>query len=83
MAALLIREPANAFDENAIGVHVPALDGRIGYVPASEARWLAAVLDAGNNYLCEPLVAIKPGFEHYPGAYIRGRLAELGRSQAA
>lgn len=49
LPVVLIRNPDNKFDVNAIEVHVPALgrDGMIGHVPAPLAARLAPRLDAG------------------------------------
>jgi len=50
--ALLIRNPANEFDANAIEVHVPSMGDQamIGHVPAALAARLAPLLDDGEKW---------------------------------
>lgn len=49
VAAVLIREPDNAYDANAIRVDVPAIGGPIGHVPRELAATIAPILDAGTR----------------------------------
>jgi hypothetical protein len=48
--AVLIRNPDNAHDPNAIEVHVPAIGHQIGHVQAHTARLLAPAMDGGDVY---------------------------------
>ena len=43
----LKRNPTNEHDPNAIEIHVPALGGMVGHVPADLAARLAPLLDQG------------------------------------
>lgn len=43
----LVREPKNEHDSNAIAVFAEAAGGKAGFVPASPAKRLAPLLDAG------------------------------------
>lgn len=50
---VLIREPDNPHDPNAIAVHVPSLGeimGKVGHVPAALAKRFAPHLDAGEQW---------------------------------
>lgn len=55
LAVLLIRNPANQYDANAVEVHVPALGSMamIGHVPREQAAALAPRIDAGERFLAE------------------------------
>ena len=48
--AVLIRNPENAHDPNAVEVHVPAIGHQIGHVAAHTARFLAPLMDDGIIY---------------------------------
>jgi len=52
---VLIRNPGNEFDENAVEVHIPMLGRRsmIGHVPRDLAAKLAPSLDRGDVWKCE------------------------------
>ena len=51
---ILVREPENTHDPNAIKVMVDLYQtgdlNEIGYIPAMTALWLAPVIDAGGKY---------------------------------
>jgi lysophospholipase L1-like esterase len=67
LAAVLIRNPDNAYDTNAIEVHVPS-EGMIGHLPKEIAARLAPCLDAGETWhatLSE--VRISPEAPEQPG----------------
>ena len=68
--AVLIRNPNNEFDSNAIEVHVPAMgdDGMIGHVPKSLASRLAPLLDSGEKWLASIYnVDVDPNHPTNPG----------------
>jgi hypothetical protein len=71
---LLVRQPDNEADPNAIQVHVPALGPKqwVGFIPAPlAARW-AKRMDSGRNVL-EAFVShvpVTPGIEEKPGLEI-------------
>jgi hypothetical protein len=73
---VLIRNPENEYDENAIEVHVPALgrNGMIGHVPATDpplAAKLAASIDRGDQWNATlATVLIDPEHEDKPGVLI-------------
>jgi hypothetical protein len=48
LAGILIRDPRNPHDTNAIEVHVPLLECRVGFLPAQLAAIIAPELDAGD-----------------------------------
>ena len=52
LTAILVREPDNEYDPNAIAVHVPALGehAHLGHVPRNVAARLAPQLDAGEQW---------------------------------
>lgn len=50
VAAVLVRNPLNEHDPNAIEVHVPAITHVIGHIPAQMAQWMAPKLDAGERW---------------------------------
>lgn len=50
LAAVLIRNPANRFDTNAIEVHAPFLGEMVGHLPAPIAAMLAQRMDAGETW---------------------------------
>ena len=73
LALLLVRNPNNEFDSNAIEVHVPALGdaGMVGHVARQMAAHLARRLDNGEQYTAYPSwVRINPEHEDYPGLTI-------------
>ena len=67
LPAILIRDPDNAYDANAIEVHSPAV-GRIGSVPRHHAEWLAPLLDGEERWAAEiDFVAVDPDHPDRPG----------------
>lgn len=70
LAVLLIRNPANPHDANAVEVHVPALGdmAMIGHIDRENAARLAPRLDAGDRFLAElAWVRIDPAHTDRPG----------------
>ena len=43
----LLRDPENAFDANAVAVHIGPAGPRVGHIPREHAAWLAPLLDDG------------------------------------
>lgn len=77
---VLIRNPQNKFDANAVEVHVPSLgsEGMVGHVPAPLAARLAPEMDSGVEWAgTVQAILITPGQEHQPGMLIR--LDRIGR----
>lgn len=72
-AIVLIRDPFHEFDANAIEVHVPMLNARVGYVPSAISRVLAPSLDAGIRWhAIHERIGFMPQREvEYPGMQIR------------
>jgi hypothetical protein len=67
ITVLLLRNPDNPQDSNAIGVEVPGI-GRIGHVPRSIAADLAPRMDAGERFQAAIVaVRIREGHEDRPG----------------
>jgi hypothetical protein len=73
MTALLIRNPDNQHDANAIEVHAPAMgEGLIGHLPRQVAAWVAPRMDAGEVWAAEVLgVRIHSDHPLRPGVEIR------------
>jgi hypothetical protein len=74
LPVVLIRNPANEYDANAIEVHVPALGryGMIGHVPATIAAKLAPLLDSGEEWQAGmTAVLVHPDNPDQPGIEIR------------
>lgn len=70
LAVVLVRNPANPHDANAIEVHVPALGdmAMIGHLARDVAARLAPRLDAGDRYVTEvSWVRIDPTHLDRPG----------------
>ena len=73
MTAVLIRNPKNEYDSNAIEVHVPALgdNGMIGHVERPLAARMAPEIDQGTRFLAEVVnVLINPDHPDRPGISI-------------
>lgn len=71
---VLIRNPDNEKDSNAIEIHVPALGdpGMIGHVPAAIARRLAPCLDDDEAWVAQiNKVAIHPDHPENPGIHLQ------------
>ena len=75
LAAVLVRNPDNEYDTNAIEVHVPSLGeqaGFIGHLTSPLARRLAPQLDSGEHWGASvEAVLIHPDFPDRPGISIR------------
>jgi hypothetical protein len=73
VTALLIRNPDNQHDANAIEVHVPVMaKGFIGHLPFPVAAWVAPRMDAGETWEAEVLgVHIHSDDPLRPGVEIR------------
>jgi hypothetical protein len=70
LPAVLIREPDNPHDANAIEVHIPSLGryGMIGHLPAVMAARLAPLMDEGTRYQAAiTVVLIHPEHSERPG----------------
>ena len=73
LAALLVRNPGNAADANAVEVHVPAAatDSHVGHLPAALAARLAPAMDAGEHWAAKVLdVVVHPDHPDRPGISI-------------
>jgi hypothetical protein len=81
LAVVLVRNPANRFDKNAIEVHVPALGtdmAMIGHVPRDIAARLAPLLDQGvrfHTHISD--VRINPAHMDRPGIDIAVQRVEV------
>jgi hypothetical protein len=75
LVAVLIRNPDNEYDGNAIEVHVPSLGdewGMIGHMMAPLAARLAPELDAGERWQAEvEAVLVNPDHPDRPGISIK------------
>ena len=75
LSCVLIRNPDNPFDSNAIEIHVPALgkdDSMIGHITKSMAARLAPELDAGTRWQgWVSAVKIHPEHLDRPGLEVR------------
>lgn len=70
LAAILIRNPDNVHDANAVEVHQPSV-GMIGHLPKDIAARLAPCLDDGETWQAFlGMVRISPENEDQPGVYI-------------
>ncbi len=70
LAVVLIRNPANPHDSNAVEVHIPALGdmAMIGHIPRDDAARLATRLDAGDRFVSEVAwCRIDPAHTDRPG----------------
>ena len=68
LVALLVRNPDNAYDANAIEVHVPAGGGMIGHLPRHVAERMAPRIDSGETLAAEiTSVVIHPDHPERPG----------------
>lgn len=50
LAAILIRQPGNEADPNAVEVHVPATGGLVGFIPTHLSDLLARSIDDGQPW---------------------------------
>lgn len=79
LVMVLIREPDNPFDGNAIAVHCPALGemGKIGHITRPLAGRLAPLLDAGQRWEAWlTQLRFDPNHPERPGIDIGARLVE-------
>lgn len=70
LAALLVRNPDNDHDPNAVEVHVPAAmtESHVGHLPANLAARLAPEMDAGEPWRAEVCgVLVHPDHPDRPG----------------
>lgn len=70
LAVVLVRNPDNPHDTNAVEIHVPALGdmAMIGHVPRDDAVRLAARMDAGDEFVAEVAwCRIDPAHTDRPG----------------
>lgn len=78
LPVVLIRNPLNIHDSNAIEVHMPAMDriGKIGHVPREMAARLAPELDAGTHWIAA-ITEVKIHADHMdrPGLRVKMRRA--------
>ena len=70
LSAVVIRNPANPHDANAIEVHVPSIGGMIGHVPRQIAAELAPLLDGSQQYRVRVWTRIDPNHPDKPGASV-------------
>lgn len=73
LPAVLVRNPNNEFDANAIEVHVPALGehGMIGHVPRTVAERLAPLIDSGETWHASiTMVQINVDHPNNPGVQL-------------
>lgn len=77
LTALLVRNPDNAYDANAIEVHAPATGKMIGHLPAPLAARLAPEMDAGEKFLAEFVdVVVNDAHPERPGISVSIRRAQ-------
>lgn len=68
---MLIREPNNEHDSNAIAVHLPMAGHSLGHIPRAIAKRLAVRMDSGETYAGELIdVPIDPQHPDRPGLEI-------------
>lgn len=73
LAVVLVRNPANQHDSNAIEVHVPALGqyAMLGHLPAAIAKRMAPSLDTGEQWSASvEAVQVNPEHMDRPGISI-------------
>lgn len=69
---VLVREPGNAVDPNAVAVRSAATGRHLGHLPAGLAGRLAPELDAGADWRVEDYtVLVYEGHEANPGLSLR------------
>jgi hypothetical protein len=70
LPVILVRNPDNEHDPNAIEVHVPAV-GMVGHLPAPLAAWFAPALDAGERWAASvEAINVHPSHPDRPGLTI-------------
>ena len=73
IACVMVRNPANEFDSNAIEVHVPALgeNAMIGHLPKNVASKVAPLIDSGEGWGIKiTLVAVNQDHPEHPGVRV-------------
>lgn len=76
LACVLVRDPANEYDPNAIEIHVPGEAGHVGYVPADLAARIAPLLDADVKLQSWAIaVRVHPDAPDHPGLTVGIQLA--------
>lgn len=77
VGAVLVRDPKNEYDRNAIEVHVAGGDiGHVGFVPAQLAAILAPIMDSGRPLTCNATeVRIGSGGDARPGLTVCVKVA--------
>ena len=71
LPVVLQRDPHNAYDRNAVQVHIPAV-GMVGHLPARLAERAAPKMDAGQRFAGEVVgVAVDPLHPDRPGLEVR------------
>jgi hypothetical protein len=69
--AVLMRNPANRVDANAVEVHVPSVGSMIGHLPRALAQRIAPALDAGQLYEATIYdVRTDPDHPERPGVHV-------------
>ena len=84
LPVVLVRNPANPYDANAVEVHIPALGdmAMIGHVPRDQAARLAPRMDAGDRFIAEvSWCRIDPAHTDKPGIDIA--VARVVQSEAS
>jgi hypothetical protein len=78
---LLVRNPANEYDANAIEVHVPLLgrNSMVGHIPRERAARLAPLMDSGTKGVEAEVdfVAVSPENPKQPGLSVKVRVFDL------
>lgn len=74
LPVVLVRNPDNEYDENAVEIHLPFLGrrtGMVGHVPADLAAKLAPSMDRGDEWVARlERVLVNPEHPDRPGALI-------------
>src|SRR5690606_12439273 len=74
LPALLVRNPDNEHDPNAIEVHVPLMgsESMVGHLPRNVSSRLAPLMDADEPWEVEvTMVAVHADNPHNPGIHLR------------
>lgn len=81
LSVVLVRNPENQYDSNAIEVHVPCLGdyGMIGHLPAPLASRLAPLMDSGEEWMARiNKVNVHPDHPTNPGVEVQVARADAG-----
>lgn len=79
---VLVRNPANTFDANAVEVHSPSAVGMIGHLPRKVAAAVAPEIDAEIDWRCD-LIAVRTHPDHVDNPGIDVRLTRVQVSPEA